>query len=197
MRKLHPGGFTLIELMVTLAVLAVLMAAAIPAFVDFRERAAVRGAGAELVSFWANAKLEAVKRDTPVTVVLRKTASGAMCLGASTTGSACACENANACDVAQFPADSLAASQAEWRGATMVGNPTLGPTDTDGDGVATIDQHGYLTSAADVGGMTLQSPGQQAFRLRFYVDRWARPMLCAPTNSPRTLSDYASRTCAP
>lgn len=197
MRRLHSGGFTLIELMVTIAVLAVLLAAAIPAFVDFRERAAVRGAGAELVSFWADAKLEAVKRDTPVTVVLRKTASGAMCLGASTTGAACACETANACDVAQFPKDGQADAQADWRGATMVGNPDLGSPDTDGDGVATIDQHGYLTVAGDVGGMTVQSPGQKAFRLRFYVDRWARPMLCAPTNSPRILSDYASRTCDP
>jgi hypothetical protein len=95
--------------------------------------------------------------------------------------------------VAEFPS-----SQADWKGTTMVGNPTLGPTDTDGDGVATIEPNrAYLSSAADVGGMTLQSPGRNAFRLRFYVDRWARPYLCAPTNSPRILSDYSSRTCAP
>ena len=192
MRK-HLGGFTLIELMVTLAVLAVLLAAAIPAFVDFRERSAVRGAGSELVSFWADAKMEAVKRDLPVTVALRKDAGGQVCLGASTTGTACDCFTQNACDVAEFPS-----TQADWQGATMVGNPTLGPTDTDGDGVATIDpKRGYLADAADVGGMTIQSPGQHAFRLRFYVDRWARPYLCAPTNSPRILSDYSSRTCAP
>jgi hypothetical protein len=169
------------------------LAAAIPAFVDFRERAAVRGAGEELVSFWADAKLEAVKRNRPVTVVLSKNAAGQMCLGASTTGAACDCFTQNACDVAEFPS-----SQADWKGTTMVGNPTLGPTDTDGDGVATIEPNrAYLSSAADVGGMTLQSPGRNAFRLRFYVDRWARPYLCAPTNSPRILSDYSSRTCAP
>ena len=116
----------------------------------------------------------------------------------ATTGAACDCFTANACDVAQFPADSTQAAQAEWQGATMVGNPTLGPTDTDGDGVATIDpKRGYLADASDVGGMTIQSPGQHAFRLRFYVDRWARPYLCAPTNSPRILSDYSTRTCAP
>lgn len=197
MRRLQSGGFTLIELMVTLAVLAVLMAAAIPAFVDFRERAAVRGAGEELVSFWADAKLEAVKRDVPVTILLSKNAAGNMCLGA-TTGTACNCFNANACDVAQFPKDSSGPAQADWQGVTMVGNPTLGPTDTDGDGVATIDPNrGYLANASDVGGMTIQSPGSKAFRLRFYVDRWARPYLCAPTDSPRILSDYSSRTCAP
>ena len=192
MRK-HPGGFTLIELMVTLAVLAILLAAAIPAFVDFRERAAVRGAGSELVSFWANAKMEAIKRDVPITVALRKDAGGQVCLGASTAATACDCFTQNACDVAEFPS-----TQGDWQGATMVGNPTLGPTDTDGDGVATIDpKRGYLTDSTDVGGMTIQSPGQHAFRLRFYVDRWARPYLCAPTNSPRILSDYSTRTCAP
>ena len=57
-------GFTLIELMVALAVLAILAVVAIPSFIDFRERAAVRGAGDQLVSFWANARLEALKRET-------------------------------------------------------------------------------------------------------------------------------------
>jgi type IV fimbrial biogenesis protein FimT len=202
MRRLHSRGFTLIELMVTLAVLAVLMAAAIPAFVDFRERAAVRGAGEELVSFWATAKLEAVKRDKPVTIALRKDAGGKVCLGASTTSAACDCFTPNAtsniCDVAQFPTNDTAAAQAEWKGVTMVGNPTLGPTDSDGDGVATIDpKRGFLATASDVGGMTVQSPGRNAFRLRLYVDRWARPYLCAPTDSPRILPEYSSRTCAP
>jgi Tfp pilus assembly protein FimT len=46
--------------MVTLAVLSILLVAAIPSFIEFRQRAAVRGAGDQLVSFWANAKLEAL-----------------------------------------------------------------------------------------------------------------------------------------
>lgn len=190
-------GFTLIELMVTLAVLAILLVAAIPSFVDFRERAAIRGAGDQLVSFWANAKLEAVKRDQPITINVRKSGTN-MCMGATTVVAGCDCFTASACDVAQFPSSSASTAQGEWRGVTMVGQPTLGPTDNDDIGLATIDpKRGYLTDGTDVGGATIQSPGSHAFRLRLYVDRWARPYLCAPTDSPRTLSDYSTRTCAP
>lgn len=193
----HVMGVTLIELMVTLAVLAILMVVAIPSFVDFRERAAVRGAGDQLVSFWANAKLEALKRDQLITVNVRKSGTK-MCMGATTVATGCNCFTAGACDVGQFPKDDSDVAQAEWRGATMVGQPNLGLTDNDDVGLASIDpKRGYLTSSMDVGGMTIQSPGSNSFRLRLYVDRWARPYLCAPTDSPRILPDYSTRTCAP
>lgn len=198
MRLLYPKGFTLIELMVSIAVLSILLIMAIPSFVDFKERVAVRGAGDQMVSFWANAKLEAVKRDQPVTVSIR-TSGADMCLGASTTAALCNCfapaGSATTCDVARYPDPT---AQNDWRGVTVVGKPTLGPTDTDDDGMATIEpKRGYLLDDSDVGGITVQSPGETAFRLRLYVDRWARPYLCAPTDSPRILSDYSSRTCAP
>jgi prepilin-type N-terminal cleavage/methylation domain-containing protein len=189
-------GFTLIELMVTLAVLAVLLVIAVPSFIDFRERAAVRGAGDQLVSFWADAKLEALKRDVPVTVVVKKSGTN-MCMGADTASTGCDCFTASACNIAQYPADSSAASQADWRGATMVGQPDLGPTDNDDTGLATIEpKRGQLTDDDDVGGATVQSPNAH-FRLKLYVDRWARPYLCMPTDSPSKLPDYTTRTCAP
>jgi len=122
-----------------------------------------------------------------------------MCLGASTTAALCTCfapaGTATTCDVARYPDPT---AQNDWRGVTVVGKPTLGPVDTDDDGMATIEpKRGYLLDDSDVGGITVQSPGEKAFRLRLYVDRWARPYLCAPTDSPRILSDYSNRTCAP
>lgn len=188
-------GFTLIELMVTISVLAILLVVAIPSFVEFRERAAVRGAGDQLVSFWANARLEAVKRNRPIAVSIKKSGD-AVCMGASTTLTGCDCFTAAACDVGQYPAD--LASQRDLRGVTPVGQPTLGVTDTDDEGLAVIDpKRGHLTVATHVGGVTVQSPGKKSYRLRLYIDRWARPYLCSPTDAPLTLPDYSTRTCAP
>ncbi|GAB3103454.1 pilus assembly FimT family protein [Lysobacter terrae] len=185
-------GFTLIELMVAIAVLAILTALAVPAFVDFRERVAVRGAGDQLVSFWANARLEALKRNQVIAVTVR-TSGTDMCIGAATGTSACDCFTGGACNVSQYPS-----AQSDWRHVTPVGNPTLGPTDSDTVGLGVIDpKRGYLSDDDDDGGLTVQSPGGNNYRLRFYVDRWARAYLCQPTDSPMTLTEYSTRTCAP
>ena len=184
-------GFTLIELMVTVAVFTILAVIAIPSFIELRERMALRGASDQLVSFWANAKMEAVKRHTSLAITIRKSGT-TMCMGATATLTGCNCFTANACEIDQYPAD-----QADWRGVTMVGNPTLGADDTDDIGLAIVDpKRGYLDTATDVGGATLVS-SQNRYRTKLYVDRWARPMLCAPTDSPKILSELADRTCAP
>lgn len=186
-------GFTLIELMVSIAILGVLIAVAIPTFRDSRERASVRGAGDQLVSFWANARLEALKRNQPIAVSLKTNASGGMCIGADTdTSAACDCFTSAACDIGQYPT-----TQGDWSGATAVGNPTLGDDDTDVVGMATIDpKRGLLDDASAVGGVTVQSSNTHKFQLRFHVDRWARPLLCAPTGSGlAVLPDYTTRTC--
>jgi type IV fimbrial biogenesis protein FimT len=185
-------GVTLIELMVTIAVMAILATLAIPAFTEFRERAAIRGAGDQLVSVWANARLEALKRDQAVSVAIRRNTTS-MCIGAATGTAACDCFTANACNAGQYPTD-----PSDWRGVTMLGKPTLGPTDTDDIGLATIDPKlGHLSDDSDVGGVTIQSQSGTKYRLRLYVDRWARPYLCSPTDAPLALPDYATRTCAP
>lgn len=61
-------GFTMIELLVTLAVLAIILAVAVPGFQEFTRRNQLASATNNLVSSLALARSEAVKRATRVTV---------------------------------------------------------------------------------------------------------------------------------
>jgi type IV fimbrial biogenesis protein FimT len=103
-------GFTLIELMVTLGVMAILLVAGVPSFVDFFDKNRVRGAADGVISLISNARAEAVKNDLDVNIAM--TGSGAAwCIGANAAtppsggnaagaASPCDCTDANQCRVA-------------------------------------------------------------------------------------------------
>lgn len=191
--RLRSSGFTLIELMVSIAVLAVLMALAVPSFVDFRQRAALRGASDQLVSIWGDARFEALKRNRLVKVVIKGNGSGGLCVGVAEATSAaddteCDCLTL-ACGIANYPTN-----QNDWRGVTMVGSPTLGNTST---AVAVIDpKRGILAQAADAGGVSLKGPaGSKDYRLNVEVDRNGRAVVCEPAEASHKLPQYTDRRC--
>lgn len=66
-------GFTLIELMVTLAVLAVLLMFATPSFIEWRRNTQLTAATNEVVNALAVARSEALKRNTSVDLVFTGT----------------------------------------------------------------------------------------------------------------------------
>ena len=77
------AGFTLIELMVTIAVLAIVLAAASPSFVDFFDKYRLRGAVDDVVSVISNARAASVKADRDVNISLGGANTTAWCLGAN------------------------------------------------------------------------------------------------------------------
>jgi prepilin-type N-terminal cleavage/methylation domain-containing protein len=201
--KRNNSGFTVIELMVTVAVGLVLLAIALPSFEGLRLRSAIRGAGEQSLGFWNQARLEAAKRNQMVKVGVVE-ASGDFCLGAATTadpadGVACDCfetddTQATYCDVARFPGDG---NQAEWKGVTLSATaPTLG---SDLDGLAVIEpKRTALTDPDAAGTISLMgAPGNFSYKLNMHVDRFGRAMLCeSTTGAVHHLSDYGSRQCA-
>jgi type IV fimbrial biogenesis protein FimT len=83
MSKYRTNGFTLIELIVTIAVLAIILAIAVPSFQDFFERGRLKGASDGIVALVSTARGEAVKSGRNVTVSFKDIASGGWCVGAS------------------------------------------------------------------------------------------------------------------
>ncbi len=193
--KQNMRGVTLIELMVTLAVLAIILMMAIPSFNEFRQRSALRGASDQFISFWANSRLESLKTNSLVKVSMSTNGTN-YCLGAATTTDPadtvkCDCFTANACNVGNFPAD-----QAEWKRIRFLDDSdlTIGASD---NGVVIIDpKRGGLTNTDMAGYWQIASPtGGVDYRLRVNVDLFGRAVACEPANSPSKMPQFSGRRC--
>jgi type IV fimbrial biogenesis protein FimT len=196
-------GFTLIELMTAVAVMLVLMLIAQPSFESLRQRAAMRGAGEHLVSFWNQARLEAAKRNSLVKVSVVSGSGGVFCMGAATTTNPadttpCDCTAAaptsDVCDIARFPD-----SQSDWNRVTLTG-VTLGGGTTlaNIEPVVIEPKRTSLVVPADDGSVTLSGPtGRFNYKVNLLVDRFGRAQLCESTSATDHMSDFAKRQCAP
>lgn len=177
MSRRHSGrGFTLIELMVALSVLAIIAALALPSFKNFTERSALRGVADNVIGVIGAAKEEAIKRDQLVKVDVQTVGSG-FCIGATVVASAsaagCDCSTASNCPVAVFPI-----SAAQLRSVELDGTPEFGTGTTD----FVIDpKTGMLSDPADQGQVDLKvSSGS---KVRISLNALGRPSLCTPSGA--------------
>ena len=198
--KQNMRGFTLIELMVTLAVLAIILTMAIPSFNEFRQRSALRGASDQFISFWANSRMEALKNNSLVKVSM-STSGNNFCLGAATTidpadTAKCDCfetvtTDTDYCAIGRYPAD-----QAEWKRIRFLDDSdlTIGASD---NGVVIIDpKRGGLSNTGMAGYWQIASPtGGVDYRLRVNVDLFGRAVACEPASSPSKMPQFSGRRC--
>jgi len=166
------AGVTLIELMVTIAVLAILIMLAAPSFAEFSERTALRGAADNVVSVVAAAKEEAIKRDSLVRVDF-KTVDTGFCIGAATVASAgaagCDCSAAN-CPVGSYPSN-----PEDLHGVRLVSAPVFGA-----DTAFVIDpKTGMLSDVSDAGSVEFDT--SRGYGVVVQVNASGRTSFCTPS----------------
>ena len=195
-------GLTLIELMITLAILGIMLMIALPSFSGVAQRATIRGAADQTLSLWNLARFEAVKRNQMVKVGVKTGAGGAFCLGAATTNdpadaTPCDCLSAaptsNVCDVARYPND-----QSEWKGISLVG-VTIGGTTliSSAQPVVIEPNRTSLTEPTDKGTISLAGPtGRDVYKLNLNIDQLGHGVLCESKLAISKLPEYANRRCA-
>jgi prepilin-type N-terminal cleavage/methylation domain-containing protein len=92
MSKRYPQrGFTLIELIVAMAVFGILVTIAVPSFTSMMDSIRVKRAADAISAFMVNAKSEAIKRNTRVRVVFQSASGGASWCAGMTTANTCDC----------------------------------------------------------------------------------------------------------
>jgi type IV fimbrial biogenesis protein FimT len=87
------AGFTLVELLVVFAVVAIGVALAVPSFETTRNKRAVNNAAEHLASYLSLAQSEAIKRNSELTVTIDNTVTP-WCAGMDDSGTTgCVCNN--------------------------------------------------------------------------------------------------------
>lgn len=172
------AGFTLIELMVTVAVLAILAAAAAPSYRDMIDRYRLRKATDDVLSVISNSRQAAVKLDRNVNVAFGANAQG-WCMGANAAAAptggnavqgatACACEAVTpTCSV---DGEVLMIEPGKHRGVTLGGTTTA----------LVYDGNMGLLSSLTSQSITLTSP-LQVHRLRVTIRPLGQASVCAET----------------
>lgn len=195
MRGGRTPGFTLIELMVTLAVLTILAMLAAPSFASLIDKSRLRGATDDLVSLLNTARANAIKLQRDVNVSISGTTT--WCAGAVSapdpasegepqpSADQCDCTAASACTLAGNPA--LVSSSA-YPGATLSG---LG-TRISGDGVVFNAKLGGFDFGAlpDNPLFTVSSPSGR-FKAQVSVSPLGQTLVCVPSGSP-AVAGYSS-----
>ena len=176
-------GFTRIELMVTVAVLAVLLALATPSFSDFFQRYRLRGAADKVVNTLAAARAEAVMRNRDVAINF-KGGGSSWCMGAkaaanpATAGEpvgaalACDCGVANSCKISDDRELVVLASQVSGVSISAL------PAD-----LTFSSRSGGTSPVGTTATTTLSSPNGK-FKLRLDVSPLGRTTLCVPSGEP-------------
>ena len=160
-------GFTLIEAMIVVAVIAVLLAVAVPSFSNFFEKNRLKRATEEVYGLITKARAEGVIRDTNMSVAVD---TDAWCLGyAAVVG--CDCTETDLTE-----ADACAVSIA----GTPVRQVVSGANFTGVDMAGSDIDFNHVKGTASAGSVTLASG---VWALKIMVSNVGRVRICTPSTA--------------
>lgn len=187
--EMKQKGVTLIELAVTIAVLAILVTLAAPSFSEFRERQALRGVADNIVATIGLAKEAAVKSDRWVRVDFKPLGADAVCVGAmivdtadAATGCDCALA-ATTCTVALFPELAEGLKQVQL-------SPDSIKFGVAGTGFVIDPKTATMADLGDAGGLQLVT--RRGYQAAVEVNAMARPTVCTPDGAAKSLPGVAA-----
>ena len=132
----HQRGFTLLEVIVVMAIMGIVAAIGLPAFSDWREKQSVRNATQVLLAHMKQARIMAVAENRSVSITF--TSSSYMFDADTTTGSTCGPCRSETVTLSQF-SSKLSVSPTTTRTFTSRGTANSGTTTlTAGDSVKKI-----------------------------------------------------------
>ncbi|MBT8053863.1 MAG: prepilin-type N-terminal cleavage/methylation domain-containing protein [Xanthomonadales bacterium] len=187
----HQQGFSLVEIMMTVVLLAIGMALAIPSYRDMVEKRQVTNGAEQLASFINTAQGVAMKTNQVVTVSYDHTDENEWCIGAITGTTPCECTQTDtaATDFCQIASQPFILSNAQTNDLELMHNIS-------GDGAYAFDPiRGLFMDLNDGLTVELRSPSED-FRLNLVVNSTGRVILCSDDSS-HAVPGYATCPAAP
>lgn len=174
------NGFTLIEVVITLMLLAVVAALALPSFVDMMEKRRLSSDAEGLLSFVQHAQSEAIKRNEVMTISYARTSDTNWCIGAVLGAAACDCSITDPTAAAYCSFDSK---------PNLISSDTGGYSSRlrsfTGDGALTFDPvRGMSLSTGDALALDLRSQSED-FRIQLLISDTGLTELCSPDSAHR------------
>jgi type IV fimbrial biogenesis protein FimT len=156
MKKTLNAGFTLIELMIVIAIIAIIAALAVPSYQDMLERNRLKEAAESLASDMRFARTEAIKKSKDLRLTL---IAATWCYGIDDDNTACNCGTAGDCAI-------KAVNGTQFQGITLDNNNSV--------------TFSFRRGTANAMGTTLSSTNYQA---RVVVGNVGRVSICTPAGS--------------
>lgn len=172
------AGFSMIETMMSLILLAVGMALAVPSYREMVEKRQITYGAEQLMSFVNSAQSEAIKQNQVLTVAYAFSSEDDWCVGAVLGAAACDCTQTSS-----SAPDYCAIDSSPWIiDNSHAGNRNLVHT-MEGDGAYSFDPvRGLLTDLADELVVEMRSDSGD-YRLQLMVSATGQVILCSGDSS--------------